>query len=674
MSLHRRLTLFFVLIVMLPLVAAGIVVQRVVLGEVTRRAELALQPAINASLASYNSKAPVLDRLVRGAVTGIPNLAKLASAKRPGPLRDALENATGNAPGIDFLAAIDDGGSILAYASEKPDFAHEFTAPGPEDIAAVARSDGGRTSAAPGFLTTTWSEPGRNQTAGIIGGFWVDRDLLLGAAKENVQVSLVAGDEVIASTSRDPAPPPAEGIAEGESIEVHVLGSEAARAQALPGGMELVSWAPSGPIDDLARRVFLSEILLLLLALVVTLGLAYMLARLITRPIDDLAEGANAIAEGRFDYRIPVRSRDEIGQLASAFNEMTDQLESTITELSSSRDQLQRAVRRVGETLRSTHDMRQILDSIVSTAIDAVNADSGVLWTFTPTRDAVYPALAVGTDIDEQQRIRVGGGIVGLVAERGTPIVRGPGATSPRLAQGEPVAPVSIALPFYSEDRISGVLALYRDQHDSFSREDIDMVMFLAEQGGVAVENVFLHDEARRLSITDGLTGVWNRRYFQMQFRQVLATSIRFRRPFSILMLDLDNFKAINDTHGHQRGDAILIEFAQRVNRVLREVDTFARYGGEEFICLLSETDVYGALTTAEKIREVIRADTFGATGDESVRLTVSIGLASYPEHAETYKALVEAADQALYKAKEEGRDRVRIAQKPPQPPLKLAK
>jgi two-component system cell cycle response regulator len=199
-------------------------------------------------------------------------------------------------------------------------------------------------------------------------------------------------------------------------------------------------------------------------------------------------------------------------------------------------------------------------------------------------------------------------------------------------------------------------------------------VMVLAEQGGVAIENVFLHDEARRLSITDGLTGVWNRRYFQMQFRQVLATSVRFRRPFSILMLDLDNFKSINDMHGHQRGDAILIEFAQRVNRVLREVDTFARYGGEEFICLLSETDVYGALTTAEKIREVIRADTFGATGDEPVKLTVSIGLASYPEHAESYKALVGAADQALYKAKNEGRDRVRIAQKPPPPPLKLAK
>jgi diguanylate cyclase (GGDEF)-like protein len=675
MSLHRRLTLFFVLIVMLPLVAAGIVVQRVVLGEVVRRAEFALQPALNASLASYNSKAPVLDRLVRAAVDDLPQLPRLASAKRSGALQDGLENAAEDSAGIDFLVALDGKGVLLAFAYEPPHFARGFATPAGKDIAAVARTADGRTSAGPGFLTTTYDTPAeRKDTASIIGGFWVDRDLLLGAAKENVQVSLVADDVVIASTSRDPAPPPNADIGEGDSGQVDVLGTEVARAQGLPGDMMLVSWAPSGPIDDLARRIFLSEMLLLLLALIVTLFLAYILARLITRPLDEVAEGANAIAEGRFDHRIPVRSGDEVGQLAFAFNEMSDQLETTYTELSSSRDQLQRAVRRVGDTLRSTHDMRQILDSIVRTAIDAVDADSGVLWTFSPTREEVYPALAVGTDLDEHQRVRVGGGIAGLVAERGTPVVRGPDTSSPRLAPAEPIAPVSVAIPFYSEDRISGVLALYREEHDPFSREDIDMVMFLAEQGGVAIENVFLHDEASRLSITDGLTSVWNRRYFQMQFRQVLATSIRFRRPFSILMLDLDNFKRINDSYGHQRGDAILIEFAQRVNRVLREVDTFARYGGEEFICLLSETDVFGALTTAEKIREVIRSETFGAAGDHPVKLTVSIGLASYPEHAEAYKSLVEAADQALYKAKEEGRDRVRIAQKPPQPPLKLAK
>jgi diguanylate cyclase (GGDEF)-like protein len=217
-----------------------------------------------------------------------------------------------------------------------------------------------------------------------------------------------------------------------------------------------------------------------------------------------------------------------------------------------------------------------------------------------------------------------------------------------------------LAVPLYSQDRMMGVITAYRrDVEHPFHEEDLGTVTFLAEQGGVALENVRLHEEAQRLSLTDGLTGVWNRRYFQMQFRQVLATAIRFDRPFSMLMLDLDNFKLVNDRFGHQRGDAILIEFSTRVTRVLREVDTFARYGGEEFICVLSETDVQGAMTTAEKIRDAIRGEPFGSMDEELINITVSIGVSSYPEHGDSFKALVETADQALYRAKQLGRDQV---------------
>jgi diguanylate cyclase (GGDEF)-like protein len=209
------------------------------------------------------------------------------------------------------------------------------------------------------------------------------------------------------------------------------------------------------------------------------------------------------------------------------------------------------------------------------------------------------------------------------------------------------------------------------DESRPFSANELETVSFLAEQGGVALENVRLHEEAQRLSLTDGLTGVWNRRYFQMQFRQVLATATRFERPFSVLMLDLDHFKEVNDKHGHQRGDALLIEFSQRVTHLLREVDTFARYGGEEFICLLSETDTLGATTTAEKIHDAIRGVPFGGMDEELVNLTVSIGVAAYPDHGDSFKALVEAADQALYRAKQTGRDRVCVAST--EPGLKLA-
>ncbi|MDQ4144720.1 MAG: diguanylate cyclase [Actinomycetota bacterium] len=672
MSLRRKLTLFFVLIVMLPLIAAAVVVHQVVVGEVKDRANIALQPALNTVLASYNGRAPYVDGLVERALVPEDDLGEALAGEDN--LRDFLRARVGRSSGVDFLLVLNDRG-IVEFASTQPRFVKTFEPPGARDIADSVRSPDAPST---GFVASRPVDVRVNKSKKsfqIIGGFWVDGRLLAAAGQEDVEVSLVAGQEVLASTERQAPPPPSGlGASIGKSFDVQVLGAEAARAQRLPvGDMAVVALTPRDPITDLSRQVLISELLLLALALLLTGGLAYSLARLITRPLDELTEGATAIAQGRFDHQIPVRSRDEVGALALAFNNMTARLKDTITELSSSRDQLQRAVRRVGETLRSTHDMRQILDSVINTATDAVEADAGVLWTFTSTRDELYPVIGTRLETKELGRIPVGRGIVGLVAERGTPIVVTPDGSSPRPSSSEPRYPVGLAIPLYSEDRITGVISLYRDAPVPFSREDFDTVLFLAEQGGVAIENVLLHDEARRLSITDGLTGVWNRRYLQMQFRQVLATATRFHRSFSVLMLDLDNFKVVNDTYGHQRGDAVLIEFAQRVNAILREVDTFARYGGEEFICLLSETDVAGALTTAEKIHEVIRSEPFAGVGEKPVHITTSIGLASFPDHADTYQGLVEAADRALYQAKQEGRDRVRIAGSKPPPNLKLA-
>jgi diguanylate cyclase (GGDEF)-like protein len=303
-----------------------------------------------------------------------------------------------------------------------------------------------------------------------------------------------------------------------------------------------------------------------------------------------------------------------------------------------------------------------MLESILNTAADAVDAEAAVMWMFNPSRDELTASLTTGVRLGEATRLRVGEGVAGQVAERAVAIAV-PGDGKPSPAQAEPPFPVAMAIPLYSQNRMMGVVSAYRRQiSQPFTTDDLDTVTFLVEQGGVAIENVRLHEEAQRLAITDGLTGVWNKRYFQMQFRQMIATAQRFRRPFSLLMMDLDHFKDVNDAHGHQRGDSVLIEFSQRVTKLLREVDTFARYGGEEFICLLSETDVEGAMTTAEKIHDAIRGEPFGSMDDELINVTVSVGVASYPEHGDSYKSLVEAADRALYQAKQRGRDQVCLA------------
>jgi diguanylate cyclase (GGDEF)-like protein len=649
------------LIVILPLTAAGLVVQRLVVGEVTHRAELALGPALDSSVVVYNNSAGSLEQRVDAAV-GYRRFGAAMARGGGDEVSGFLSRRLSSAKGLDFLVALDPRGEVVGSAVARGDFLEPFEQPTLEDIVAAPLG--------PGYVRgkeRPVTVVGAGNVGSVLGGFWLDSDLLVEPQGET-ELSIAVGDQIIASTA--PLDRAVRIPSSGSDTFTFDLGEESrGKARMLGGGNVVVASTPSGPIDAVGRRLFLSMLGLLSLALLITVVLANLLARLITRPLEDLAVGARAIAEGSFDQEIRIRSRDEVGRLGIAFNEMAARLRESYNQLSHSRDRMHRAVRRVGETLRSTHDINQLMDSLLSTAADAVDADAAVMWRFNATRDELYPATAIGLETRGMRQIEVGEGVVGLAAERATTIRLPRQMGEPRLSPNEPDLPVVIAVPLYSKNRVIGVLSVYRLQEDDeFNGEDMDTVVFLAEQGGVAIENVLLHDEAQRLSLTDGLTGVWNRRYFRMQFNQVLATSIRFNRPFSILMMDLDHFKDVNDTHGHQRGDAILVEFTQRVDAKLREVDALARYGGEEFICLLSETDLYGALTTAEKILEAVRAEMFGGPGEGPVKLTVSIGVASHPEHGTSYKSLLEAADRALYRAKEDGRDRAYAAQTGPVP------
>ena len=664
MSLQQRLTLFFVLIVILPLAAAGFVVQRVIGDEIGERAIISLRPSLDATVSLYNSRTDVLDRRVRSAVAG-DAFPRLLQAEDQAGLDAYLDRQVAQSTDLDFLIVVGSGGEIIGSASRPANFVQGFEAPTPEEIAQAEVGAGRGFTRTPPILVRI---AGVGSVGRLIGGFWIDERLLtLSAADSETDLSVVANGTVVASTAPLGAPVQVE-VDFADDFSTTIDEPVKAAATQLENGVGIVASTPSAPIEASSQRVLTSLLVLLGLALLGTTALAYLLARLISQPLEELAQGAAAIAEGKFDHRIPVRSRDEVGQLALAFNDMTARLHDTVGQLSHSRDQLQRAVRRVGDTLRATHDMKQMLESVVNTAADALEADVAVLWSFTPPRDEVYPSIARGIDIEGLPRLRVTEGVVGFVAERASSIVIPPPHGTqgmPRPARNEPSFPVALVTPLYSQDRMVAVLALYRtDPRKHFVEEDVEMVNFLTEQCGVAIENVLLHEEAQRLSLTDGLTGTWNRRFMQMQFRQVLATATRFERPFSILMLDLDNFKQINDTFGHQKGDEILVEFSTRVKIALREVDTFARYGGEEFICLLAETDVNGAITTAEKIREAIKSEPFGDSPDRHVSLTVSIGVACYPEHGESYAALVESADQAMYRAKQLGRDRIAVAEK----------
>jgi two-component system cell cycle response regulator len=162
----------------------------------------------------------------------------------------------------------------------------------------------------------------------------------------------------------------------------------------------------------------------------------------------------------------------------------------------------------------------------------------------------------------------------------------------------------------------------------------------------------------RDLSTRDGLTGLYNYREFHRQTTEEVERCRRYGRTFSLLMLDIDHFKAINDTYGHLAGDDALRALAAAIQREVRPTDVIARYGGEEFVMVLPETSGSGALALAERLCRGVAEHTISLSKDQTLSLSVSIGVAAYPEDADSVHKLLSAADQALYVAKSEGRNR----------------
>ncbi len=221
-----------------------------------------------------------------------------------------------------------------------------------------------------------------------------------------------------------------------------------------------------------------------------------------------------------------------------------------------------------------------------------------------------------------------------------------------------------------------GIMVLFCAAADDIARfapEDSLIVSAVASELVVAVENSRLYKLTKRLAITDELTGLFNYRHLQHRLDDETGRASRYGKHLSLLMIDVDDFKLFNDSHGHLAGDTALAELAEAMRRSVREVDLVARYGGEEFSVLLPETDAAGAYSVAEKIREAVALHAFAdPDGERCCRLTVSIGLATFPSHAYDKESLLREADNALYVAKNGGKNRVRSSQThlPPAPPV----
>jgi two-component system cell cycle response regulator len=254
-------------------------------------------------------------------------------------------------------------------------------------------------------------------------------------------------------------------------------------------------------------------------------------------------------------------------------------------------------------------------------------------------------ATELGLEVRNPERIKV--------TIYGEENLRAEGETSERQFS-------KVHVPLTAQKKVIGILALATPGGPAFTRDAQAILRLIHNQVTIVVDNARLYDAARQLAITDGLTKIYNHRFFQELFEKEYKRSDRYNTIFSMVMLDIDHFKRINDTYGHLCGDEILKGLANLVKSCLRSMDVVARYGGEEFAMLLPETNGAEARQTAERIRRAIEEYTFIGTDDRGLHVTVSQGVATYPSPGVHERAdIIAKADEAMYEAKNSGRNKV---------------
>ncbi len=650
MSLRARLALVLAGVLVGPLVAAWLTVGVLVPNsnaDAARRSADQVARALSAAMRSHCLETGDAAQVVANQVAA----ASVATGKvSPGDARAAVGAAAARHPGV-AVVVLGPTGVVLASSGVEAGQAGTLAQAAAKDSCSVPRVSPGRTWLAERVPVTLDTRG----VASVVAWYPLDGASLAALSRD---VGLVAGERAALLSSTQPptvisstsAPTPAAAL----SAASGTVGPWTAKGWAY----SIAHTAPGAPFDSLGAVPIKSQGLLLRMGLVVLAAVAVamvlvlLIASRLTRPLDQLARTADGLRDD-LSARSGISGSDEVGRLAASFDTMAEELQKKVAELTESRDLLRETFARFGEALGRTHDLDGLLATVLEAAMrgsdavvgTAMLAEGGELTERASNVDNAPAALSAALD--------------GLRALAAKAHLRREAVTVDRVAHAGP----AMAVPLMCEERVVGVLALAREEHaESFDSAAASTVRALAAQAGTAVDNVRRHEESEHLSVTDPLTGAGNVRHLTSRLAWEVDRASRFGRPLSVLMLDLDNFKNVNDTQGHAFGDLVLRDFAERVRGCVRgDVDTVARYGGEEFVIVLPETDAHGASRVAARVVDVVRTEAFSGSG-RSLGVTVSVGVAAFPDHGRTVADLMKAADAALYAAKRAGRDRWSVA------------
>ena len=389
----------------------------------------------------------------------------------------------------------------------------------------------------------------------------------------------------------------------------------------------------------------------------------YLLSSNIAAPLKEFAKIAHITSEGDFKQKVGIERSDEIGELAAAFNKMGDKLDRYNESLKRKMFEVT-TLYEVSQSMNFLNNKDQLLTIILTKMIAALNAEKGSIMLYNAEECLISCEMAVGYPGKFERRVKFapGEGKAGQAFSTGETIISNDIQSDNSFVRTQStqntdnVTRNMMCVPMKTKDEAIGVINIVNKKGgEGFNDDDRALAASLCTQAAMTIENARLYE----LSITDGMTRLFIHRYFQIRFDEEIKRSQRYNAPLSLVMTDIDHFKKFNDTYGHQVGDMVLIKVADIIRETIRnEVDIPCRYGGEEFAIIAPQTGFEDAKRMAERIRSAVENAELAGPNGKSLKITISLGISTYPMNSKEKKELILKADSAMYRSKETGRNR----------------
>jgi len=310
----------------------------------------------------------------------------------------------------------------------------------------------------------------------------------------------------------------------------------------------------------------------------------------------------------------------------------------------------------IAQTMSQTLNVQETLELVISKINRIVDFATCVLFLSQPDEDRIVAVTATGpySEVIEGRRLSLGQGVSGTVAQTAKPSGVGQAAQDDLVHLLGPAArgcslTYVLSVPLADDSSCMGALTLYRPSDRPFTEDDARLASAVARQATIAIKNAGQFEQTKQSALTDQLTGLANARYFFMHMDQELSRSRREQRPVSLIAIDLNGLKQVNDSFGHQQGDRVLRTVAEIFRRHVRNYDTVVRYAGDEFFIILPDTTNQLAVETANRIRQAVRETSMEVLPGRFVSLSASFGVATFPGDAKDADALIAVADRAMY-------------------------